>query len=75
MIISPAVSAFFNIVFVLAGVIAASAASLTTLFGSGTSASIVAIAGVIAAALGAINAYLHGVSAPELGPLAKELKK
>jgi hypothetical protein len=69
--ISPTVSAVFNLLFLVAGGVAAAAASLTTLFGAGTSASIVAYAGIAVAALGAINSYLHGVSAPVAGPLAK----
>jgi hypothetical protein len=70
MTISPNVSAILNLLAALVALVVGAAAEWTTLFGAGTSATIVADASIIAALLTAINSVLHGTSAPTAGALA-----
>jgi hypothetical protein len=68
MTIDPKTSAILNLIAVLAGAIVASASQWTTLFGTGSSATIVEVASITVAIVGAINGSLHGVSSAKSGP-------
>ena len=70
MTVSPNISALVNILFAIGGLLVASAAYWTTLFGAGPSASIVSVGGLIVAVTTAINGVLHITSAPTAGALA-----
>jgi len=67
--LDPRLSMVINIWIAVLGVIVASTAGLTTIFGNATAQIVVAVAGIALAALGAVNGVLHGYSAPVAGPL------
>ena len=61
----PKISAIINIVIAILGVIAASAAYFTGVFGEQTGQAIVGTAGFVLALLGAVNGTLHSLSATD----------
>jgi hypothetical protein len=67
--LDPKLSMWINIWIAMLGVIVASTAALTTIFGNATAQIVVAVAGIALAALGAVNGVLHGYAAPGAGPL------
>jgi hypothetical protein len=70
MTVSPNISALINLLAGIGALIVASASQFTTLFGTGTSATIVGVGSLIVAVTTAINAVLHSTSAPNAGVLA-----
>jgi hypothetical protein len=71
--IDPKYSMVINIVIAVLGVIVASTAELTTIFGQHDTQIIVAASGITLGVIGAINSALHGYSPPAAGPLAKTI--
>jgi hypothetical protein len=71
MTVTPKVSAWVNLIISVLGFVAGAGALLSPIFGSGTTEQIVGVAGLVLGILGAVNAALHGVSAPVPGPLVK----
>jgi hypothetical protein len=67
--IDPKVSMWIMIATAVMGVIAASGAQLTELFGTGVAQKIVTVDGLTLAIVGAVASVLHGYSAPQAGPL------
>jgi hypothetical protein len=67
---SPTASMVINGIIAALGVIVASGAAFTTLFGSGEATIIVTSSGLALAVLGAVNGVLHGYSTAVPGPLA-----
>ncbi len=73
--LDPKLSMWINVWIAVLGVIVASTAALTTIFGTATAQIVVAVAGIALAALGAVNGVLHGYSAPAAGPLVAPPQK
>lgn len=63
--IDPKISAILNIVIAVLGVVAASTAYFTGVFGEQTGQAIVGTAGFALALLGAVNGTLHGLNATD----------
>lgn len=72
MTISPNISALLNLIAAIVSLVVGASAEWTALFGSGTAASIVAIAGLVGTVLTGINSLLHATSAPKAGLLASK---
>jgi hypothetical protein len=66
--INPVVSMSINIILAVLGVIAGSAAQLTTLFGTSTAQSVISAVGFAVAIFGAVNTALHNYSSTVAGP-------
>jgi hypothetical protein len=67
--IDPKVSMWIMIATAVMGVVAASGAQLTELFGTGLAQKIVTVDGLTLAIVGAVAGVLHGYSSPRAGPL------
>jgi uncharacterized membrane protein len=69
--LDPKYSMILNIAIAALGVIVASTAGLTTIFGQHETQIIVAAGGITLGVVGAINGMLHGYSPATAGPLAE----
>lgn len=69
MSLDPKYSMILNIAIAILGVIVASTAGLTTIFGQHETQVIVAAGGIALGIAGAINGVLHGYSPPTAGPM------
>ena len=72
MTISPKLSMWINLAFVLIGAIGGGVLKIPDFIPAGPTHDIVATAAFIFGGYGIANAYLHGVSAPQAGPLVSK---
>lgn len=72
---NPKISMIINIVISVLGFLVSASAELIPVFGSATSSEIIAVSGLALGIVGAINAGLHAVSAPIMGPLLKYFQR
>ena len=69
MTISPKLSMWINLAFVLVGAIGGGALALPDFIPPGATHEVISTSAFIFGLYGIANAYLHGVSAPQAGPL------
>ncbi|WP_158810252.1 hypothetical protein [Beijerinckia sp. L45] len=69
MTVSPKVSMAINAGFVLLGAIGGGALAIPDFIPAGAAHQVVSTASFVFGCYGIVNAYLHGVSAPQAGPL------
>ena len=71
--VSPKAAMWINLAFVLLGAIGGGALALPDFIPAGPSHEIVSTAAFVFGLYGIGNAYLHGVSTPQAGPLAPKV--